>query len=138
MFRIVHLETWDQPAGTSDRSVADTEMELDRLAAALAAVEVPEAPAAPVSLRLYAPAVDEVVEAEAQTCERSSQPGDRNRLPEMRVRFARRRQQSGDQAFGRVAELEANLERLVAELEVEVDRLEGASALAVHRQPPSA
>jgi hypothetical protein len=59
-----------------------------------------------------------------------------DRLPEMRVRFARRRQQPRDQAFGRVAELEANLERLVAELEAEVDRLEDASMLAVQDNQP--
>jgi hypothetical protein len=54
------------------------------------------------------------------------------------VRFAQRRQLAGDQALGRVAELEANLERLVAELEAEVDRLEDASSLAVlDNQPPA-
>jgi hypothetical protein len=154
VFRIVHLETWDVPEGNARGSVVDPAAELDRLAAALSAVEILEAPS-PVGqpLRLFVPgdAPDDADEGPriglpeplarlvADVPARGSVvPPAADRLPENRVRFAQRRQLGGDQALGRVAELEANLERLVAELEAEVDRLEDASSLAVQDNQPGA
>ncbi len=156
VFRIVHLETWDVPEGSATGSVVDPSAELDRLAAALSAVEFLDAPG-PVGqpLRLFEPGEDASDEAFEQPPIGLPEPlarlvadgparggaakGPSDRLPENRVRFAQRRQLAGDQALGRVAELEANLERLVAELEAEVDRLEDASSLAVlDNQPPGA
>ena len=155
VFRIVHLETWDVPEGIATGSVVDPTAELDRLAAALSAVEFLDAPS-PVGqpLRLFVPGGDSCEETAEQPQIGLPEPlarlvadgparlgaakGPSDRLPENRVRFAQRRRLAGDQALGRVAELEANLERLVAELEAEVDRLEDASSLAVQdNQPPA-
>ncbi len=154
VFRIVHLETWNRPASGASRRAVDPGVELDRLAAALAAVEVPDVSTGAGPLRLYVPALDEIDQEPALPAIGSQSVSNRpvpentepvgvtseagDQLPEMRVRFARRRQQPGDRAFGRVAELEANLERLVAELEAEVDRLEDASSLAVQDNQPGA
>lgn len=157
VFRIVHLETWDVPEGPGSGSVVDPTAELDRLAAALSAVEMLDVPSpAGQPLRLFEPGADACDETEEQPRIGLPEPlarlmadeparggaakrqGQSERLPENRVRFAQRRQLAGDQALGRVAELEANLERLVAELEAEVDRLEDASSLAVlDNQPPA-
>jgi len=155
VFRIVHLETWDLLEGSATGSVVDPTAEFDRLAAALSAVEILDSPS-PVGqpLRLFVPGSDPFDEAEDQPRIGLPEPLARlvadgparggvvtapsDRLPENRVRFAQRRQLAGDQDFGRVAELEANLERLVAELEAEVDRLEDASSLAVQDNQPSA
>jgi hypothetical protein len=153
VFRIVHLETWDVPEGPGSGSVVDPTAELDRLAAALSAVEMLDIPSpAGQPLRLFEPGGDSFDDAEEQPRVGLPEPlarlmadeparggvakGQSERLPENRVRFAQRRQLAGDQALGRVAELEANLERLVAELEAEVDRLEDASSLAVQDQSP--
>ncbi|MGE0537580.1 MAG: hypothetical protein AB7O68_21605 [Pirellulales bacterium] len=135
VFRIVHLESWDRPPRAATRWGIDPTAELDRLEAALAAVEVPDAPSTAALLRLYVPAHDDVDRAAEQVP--AAKPAGPDRLPEMRVRFAKRHQEPGDRPFGRVAALEANLERLVAELEAEVDRLEDASSLAVGDFQPS-
>lgn len=54
-------------------------------------------------------------------------PRDLAHLPTQRWHWSARRRMAQDHPFGRIAQMEANLESLVAELETEVDRLVACS-----------
>lgn len=56
-------------------------------------------------------------------------------LPTQRWRWSARRRMAEDHPFGRIAQIEANLESLVAELETEVDRLMARSEQLLDGEP---
>lgn len=64
-------------------------------------------------------------------------PRDVAHLPTQRWHWSARRRMAQDHPFGRIAQMEANLESLVAELETEVDRLVACSERLLDDKPKS-
>ena len=132
VFRIVHLDDWCLGPANGDvqRLAAD-------LAAEISAAQSEAAEANCLPLERYlaerTPRFDPTpatipLSARSTGNRRGSAADERGaELQAMRVNFSRQRKAVDDHPLAQAARLEANLERLLTELETEVDRLVGAS-----------